>query len=83
MKGSYSYIGADGKTYQVDWYADDTGFHASGPHLPKPVVPNHAEVAAAVKAQIAFAAEEDAADAAGGRLAGYGSPEERLAGYTY
>lgn len=83
MKGSYSYIGADGESYQVDWYADETGFHASAPHLPKPVVPNHAEVAAAVKAQIAFAAEEDAADAASGKLAGYGTPAERLAGYTY
>jgi Insect cuticle protein len=35
MSGSYSYIGADGLTYVVDWYADETGFHPTAPHLPK------------------------------------------------
>ena len=84
MKGSYSYIGADGVTYTVDWYADETGFHASAPHLPKAVEPNHPEVAAAVRAQIAFAAEEDAAAAARGAdsLAGYGSPAKGLPSYA-
>ncbi len=84
MKGSYSYIGADGVTYTVDWYADETGFHASAPHLPKAVEPNHPEVAAAVRAQIAFAAEEDAAAAARGadNLAGYGSPAKGLPSYA-
>merc|ERR1739842_28873 len=63
MKGSYSYIGPDEVTYTVNWYADETGFHPSAPtgHFPKSVEPNHPEVAAAVRAQIAFAAEEDAA----------------------
>jgi hypothetical protein len=35
MSGSYSYIGADGLAYVVDWYADETGFHPTAPHLPK------------------------------------------------
>jgi hypothetical protein len=63
MKGSYSYIGPDDVTYTVNWYADETGFPPSAPtgHFPKSVEPNHPEVAAAVRAQIAFAAEEDAA----------------------
>merc|ERR1719266_182994 len=63
MKGSYSYVGADGQVYTVDWYADETGFHPTAPHFPKSVVPNHPEVAAAVRAQIDFAAKEDAAAA--------------------
>ena len=82
MKGSYSYVGADGATYAVDWYADETGFHASAPHLPKSVVPNHPEVAAAVRAQIAFAADEDAAAAASGRSTSYLAPEEPLTSYA-
>ena len=84
MKGSYSFIGADSVVYTVDWYADETGFHPSAPHLPKPVEPNHPEVAAAVRAQIAFAAEEDAAAAARGAdsLAGYGSPAKGLPSYA-
>ena len=82
MKGSYSYVGADGQVYTVDWYADETGFHPSAPHLPQPVVPNHPEVAAAVRAQIAFAAEEDAAAAASRASGSYLAPEE-LPGYNY
>merc|ERR1719336_909310 len=31
MKGSYEYIGSDGLTYVVDWYADETGFHPTAP----------------------------------------------------
>ena len=31
MRGSYSYIGADGLSYIVDWVADENGFQASGP----------------------------------------------------
>ena len=33
---------------QVEWFADETGFHPSAPFLPKSVEPNHPEVAAAV-----------------------------------
>ena len=35
MSGSYSYLGADGEAYVVDWYADETGFHPTAPHLPR------------------------------------------------
>eukprot|EP00092_Neocalanus_flemingeri_P101217 GFUD01129408.1.p1 GENE.GFUD01129408.1~~GFUD01129408.1.p1 ORF type:complete len:144 (+),score=36.47 GFUD01129408.1:36-434(+) len=63
MKGSYDYVGPDGNTYKVDWYADETGFHPTLDHLPQPVKPDHPEVAAAVAAQLAFAASE-----------GYGAP---------
>merc|ERR1711963_248618 len=41
MSGSYSYVGVDGKTWTVDWYADETGFHPSAPFLPKSVEPIH------------------------------------------
>jgi len=61
MKGEYSYIGLDGNEWKVEWYADETGFHPSAPFLPKSVEPNHPEVAAAVKAQLEFAASEEAA----------------------
>ena len=67
MRGSYSYVGPDSNTYVVDWYADETGFQPSAPHLPQSVVPNHPEVAAAVEAQLRFAAEQTAAAAASGR----------------
>jgi len=82
MKGSYGYVGADGKTYTVEWYADETGFHASAPHLPKSVEPNHPEVAAAVRAQLAFAADEDARAATRGAdsLASYA--DDSLASYN-
>jgi len=83
MKGSYEYIGADGLTYVVDWYADETGFHPTAPHLPQPVAPDHPEVAAAVRAQIEFAAQEDAAAAASSRTSNtYLAPEE-LPSYSY
>merc|ERR1712012_10457 len=79
MKGSYSYVGADGLTYQVDWYADETGYHPSAPHLPQPVQPIHPEIVAAVEAQLRFAAEEEAAAAASARSETYAAP---LAGYS-
>ena len=82
MRGSYSFPGDDGLIYQVDWYADETGFHPSAPHLPQSVEPDHPEVAAAVRAQIAFAAEEDAAAAASGRAPlAYAAPEAPLQQY--
>merc|ERR1719312_1138446 len=79
MKGSYSYVGVDGNTWTVDWYADETGFHPSAPHLPQSVEPIHPEIKAAVEAQLRFAAEEDAAAAAASsRSESYAAP---LAGY--
>ena len=82
MKGSYSYIGADGLDYLVEWYADETGFHATAPHLPKSVEPDHPEVAAAVRAQLAFAAEQDATAAASGRSTSYSAPGDDLGQYN-
>jgi hypothetical protein len=61
MRGSYSYIGADGLSYIVDWEADENGFRASAPHLPKPVAIPFPEQLEAVQAQLRFAQAEDAA----------------------
>merc|ERR1711881_149074 len=84
MKGSYEFLGVDNIVYKVEWYADQTGFHATAPHLPQNVVPNHPEVAAAVKAQIAFAAEEDknAAASAGVITARDSQVVQTLPGYV-
>merc|ERR1711923_43746 len=81
MSGSYSYVGVDGQTWTVDWYADETGFHPSAPFLPKSVEPIHPEIKAAVEAQLRFAAEEAAAAAASSRSETYAAPES-LAGYA-
>ncbi|BET00890.1 Cuticular protein [Nesidiocoris tenuis] len=35
-QGSYSYTAPDGTPITVTWYADETGFHAEGAHLPTP-----------------------------------------------
>ncbi|XP_055611060.1 endocuticle structural glycoprotein ABD-5-like [Uranotaenia lowii] len=35
VRGSYSYIGADGQTYQVNYVADENGFQADAPHIPR------------------------------------------------
>ncbi|KAL1455380.1 hypothetical protein WDU94_009479 [Cyamophila willieti] len=35
-QGQYSYTALDGTPITVQWYADETGFHASGAHLPTP-----------------------------------------------
>ena len=75
MRGSYSYPGADGLNYVVDWYADETGYHPSAPHLPKSVEPITDEVREAVEAQLRFAAEEDAAAAASANNVVYASPD--------
>ncbi|XP_046393077.1 endocuticle structural glycoprotein SgAbd-2-like [Ischnura elegans] len=37
VEGSFSYPGPDGKLLTVRYYADETGFHAEGDHLPVPV----------------------------------------------
>ncbi|XP_045765075.1 larval cuticle protein 1-like [Maniola jurtina] len=37
MKGFYSYINDVGKVETINYYADDTGFHAEGDSIPKPV----------------------------------------------
>ena len=80
MRGSYSYIGPDAQTYTVDWYADETGYHPSAPHLPRSVEPNHPEVAAAVRSQLEFAAQEEAAAASTNNLV-FAAPEESQAQY--
>merc|ERR1719336_2276387 len=90
MRGSYSFVGTDGQTYKVEWYADETGYHPSAPFLPKPVEPIHPEIAAAVRAQLEYAAQEEAAAAASTNNVVYAAPEdyddiysanEELAGY--
>ncbi|CAH1391454.1 unnamed protein product [Nezara viridula] len=35
-RGSYSYTAPDGQVFTVNWYADETGYHAEGAHLPTP-----------------------------------------------
>nr|XP_026493083.1 GATA zinc finger domain-containing protein 14-like isoform X2 [Vanessa tameamea] len=57
-KGFYSYTGADGKIYSVTYWADETGFHAVGDHLPKPP-----PIPPAIQASIDQNAKEEAAKA--------------------
>jgi len=78
MRGSYSYPGPDGLNYVVDWYADETGYHPSAPHLPKSVEPITDEVREAVRAQLEFAAQEDAAAAASANIVVFAAPENIL-----
>lgn len=39
VQGSYSYTGDDGRTYTVNYKADENGFHAEGDHLPTTPAP--------------------------------------------
>lgn len=34
LRGSYSYVGNDGKQYTVNYVADENGFRPEGAHLP-------------------------------------------------
>ena len=74
MRGSYQYIGVDGLTYTVDWEADELGFRASAPHLPKPVEIPFPEQAEAVAAQLRFAASEPLVASASTPLEAYALP---------
>lgn len=41
MSGSYSYTSPEGEPVETRWFADETGFHAEGSHLPvAPPVPD-------------------------------------------
>ncbi|CAH0627149.1 unnamed protein product [Chrysodeixis includens] len=37
VRGSYSYTDKDGKPESISYYADETGYHAEGESIPKPV----------------------------------------------
>ncbi|BES99568.1 Insect cuticle protein [Nesidiocoris tenuis] len=36
MQGRYAYTAPDGTPIEASWYADETGFHIEGAHLPTP-----------------------------------------------
>jgi len=49
--GSYSYIGTDGRTYTVNWTADENGYKAVGDHFPtQPPIPE--EIRKSLQGQI-------------------------------
>lgn len=78
MRGSYEFIGDDGQNYQMNWYADETGYHAEASHLPKSVPIPDPEHAALIEAQVRFAAEERKA-AETRQSSTYSSPNVRVA----
>ncbi|CAH0727820.1 unnamed protein product, partial [Brenthis ino] len=36
VRGFYSYVNSEGKPETVNYYADETGYHAEGESIPKP-----------------------------------------------
>eukprot|EP00095_Tigriopus_kingsejongensis_P001251 maker-scaffold850_size89018-snap-gene-0.19 protein:Tk01251 transcript:maker-scaffold850_size89018-snap-gene-0.19-mRNA-1 annotation:"cuticle protein" len=59
MRGSYTYIDADGQDVTVSWVADENGYRAESAILPiAPEIP-FPEQAEAVAAQIRFAQQEE------------------------
>ena len=63
MKGSYAYVDENGEEVVVNWYADETGYHAESSILPvAPAIPFE-EQRIAVEAQIKFAQEQLANEA--------------------
>lgn len=36
VRGSYQFPGEDGKLVSINYYADETGYHAEGDSIPKP-----------------------------------------------
>ncbi len=54
MRGSYRYTGDDGETVEVEWTADENGFHPTSSKLPKNVEIPYAEQREAVEAQLRF-----------------------------
>ena len=83
MKGSYEYIGADSQVYVVEWEADENGFRANAPHLPKSVPIPFPEQQEAVDAQIRFAAEEDEINARASASNALPSYSAALPTYSY
>ena len=80
MRGSYEFVGDDGQNYQMNWYADETGYHAEAEHLPKSVPIPDPEHAALIEAQVRFAAEErNAAESRQTPTKTYSEPEVRVA----
>ncbi|KAJ8966063.1 hypothetical protein NQ317_001797 [Molorchus minor] len=53
VQGSYSYVGDDGKTYEVKYTADEEGYHPAGEHLPPSAGVNKLGIPSAAVASLA------------------------------